>query len=58
MSVPNAVKVPDLLTMHAVLRGLAATAGEKVFESLQVWAQGSGATVEEDKVVSIEKQHS
>lgn len=39
-------------------RAFAATAGEKVFESLQVWAQDSGATVEEDKVVSIEKQHS
>lgn len=39
-------------------RAFAATAGEKVYESLQVWAQDTGATVEEDKVVSIDKQHS
>lgn len=39
-------------------RAFAATAGEKVYESLQVWAQDTGAIVEEDKVVSIDKQHS
>lgn len=40
--------------MPAVFRAFAATAGEKVYESLQVWAQDSGAHVEEDQVVSIE----
>lgn len=55
----STIHVPDLLTKRPPhCRAFAATAGEKVYESLQVWAQGSGATVEEDKVVSIDKQHS
>jgi hypothetical protein len=40
------------------VRAFAATAGEKVYESLQVWAQDTGAVVEEDKVVTIDKSHS
>ncbi|KAI3393892.1 hypothetical protein diail_3495 [Diaporthe ilicicola] len=43
---------------YTLIKGFAATAGEKVYESLQVWAQDSGASVEEDQVVTIEKQHS
>lgn len=53
------IQVSDLLTRRPLhCRAFAATAGEKVYESLQVWAQDTGATVEEDKVVSIDKQHS
>ncbi|KAI7787194.1 endopeptidase inhibitor-like protein [Diaporthe eres] len=43
---------------YTIIKAFAATAGEKVYESLQVWAQDTGAIVEEDKVVSIDKQHS
>ncbi|KKY37430.1 putative endopeptidase inhibitor-like protein [Diaporthe ampelina] len=43
---------------YTIIKAFAATAGEKVFESLQVWAKDSGAVVEEDQVVTIEKQHS
>ncbi|KAG8160215.1 hypothetical protein KVR01_009751 [Diaporthe batatas] len=43
---------------YTIIKAFAATAGEKVFESLQVWAQDTGATVEEDKVVTLNPQHS
>ncbi|KAG6360572.1 hypothetical protein INS49_011634 [Diaporthe citri] len=43
---------------YTIIKAFAATAGEKVYESLQVWAQDTGAIVEEDQVVSIDKQHS
>lgn len=35
-------------------RGFAATAGEKVYDSLQTWTQSNGATIEEDQVVKID----
>ena len=36
-------------------RGFAASAGEKVFEDLQVWAQSTGATVQEDQEAHTNK---
>lgn len=43
--------------LSSFCRGFAATAGEKVFESLQVYAQSNGATVEEDQVVNADGVH-
>ncbi|KUI67318.1 hypothetical protein VM1G_03293 [Cytospora mali] len=40
---------------YTLIKGFAASAGEKVYEDLQVWAQSSGASVEEDKVATINK---
>ncbi|CAN8103500.1 unnamed protein product [Discula destructiva] len=38
---------------YTLLKGFAATAGEKVYESLQVFAQDIGANVEEDLNVQV-----
>lgn len=47
-----------MLTILALSkRGFAATAGEKVFESLQVFAQSNGAAVEEDQIVNADGVH-
>jgi hypothetical protein len=35
------------------VRGFSATAGETVYEGLQVWAQDTGAQVEEDRTISV-----
>lgn len=37
-------------------RGFAATAGEKVFENMQVYAQSNNAKVEEDEIVNANGQ--
>ncbi|KAJ4416690.1 hypothetical protein N0V82_006599 [Gnomoniopsis sp. IMI 355080] len=38
---------------YRLLKGFAATAGEKIFESLQVTGQSNGFTVEEDQTFKI-----
>ncbi|POS71515.1 hypothetical protein DHEL01_v210086 [Diaporthe helianthi] len=43
---------------YTLIKAFAATAGEKVYESLQVWAQSTGAIVEEDQVVTLDPHHS
>lgn len=43
--------------VSSLSRGFAATAGEKVFESLQVYAQSNGASVEEDQEVNADGVH-
>ncbi|ROV97691.1 hypothetical protein VMCG_07439 [Cytospora schulzeri] len=42
---------------YTLIKGFAASAGEGVFQDLQIWAQSSGATVEEDKVANINKEY-
>jgi hypothetical protein len=44
-------------TNNVLFRGFAASAGEGVFQDLQIWAQSTGATVEEDKVANINKEY-
>lgn len=38
---------------YSLIKGFAATAGEKVYESMQVWVQSNGASVEEDQSVQV-----
>ncbi|KAK7746633.1 hypothetical protein SLS53_001818 [Cytospora paraplurivora] len=43
---------------YSIIKGFAASAGVKVYEDLQLWAQSTGATVEEDQEVHINKEYS
>lgn len=38
---------------YTLIKGFAATAGEKVYESMQVWTESIGATIEEDQNVQV-----
>lgn len=56
-TIPTEQKIIDakgtITHEYSLIKGFAATAGEKVYESMQLWTESNGATIEEDQNVQI-----